>query len=87
MNNNELENWEEEPEELVEGLERYPTEDSAFYKYVSISKIVVPSERDKEQLLKAFKYLHDLRNIDPEYYAVNTIMHIYQNPDLIEVEK
>ena len=77
----------EEPEELVEGLERYPLDDVEEKQFVTISKIVVPTERDKKQLLKAFKYLHDLRNIDPEYYAVNTIMHIYQNPDLIEVQK
>lgn len=77
----------EESEEPVEGLERYPIDENEENKYVIISKIVVPTERDKEQLLKAFKYLHDCRYIDPEYYAVNAIIHTYQNPDLIEVEK
>ena len=80
-------NLEEEPEELVEGLERYPTDERQELKFVTISKILVPTERDKEQLLKAFKYLHDHGFIDSEYYAVITIIHMYQNPDLIEIEK
>lgn len=54
--------------------------------YVSLTKIVVPSEWDKQQLLMAFKYIHDLRNIDSDYMAVNTIMHMYACPDLIEVQ-
>lgn len=72
--------------EFVEGLERYPTSVDEKNNYVTISKIIVPTERDKEQLLKAFRYLHDTWNIDTEYYAVNTIVHTYLNPDLIEVK-
>ena len=56
-------------------------------KYVTITKIVVPSEQDKQQLLAAFAYIHNLRNIDSDYMAVNTIMHIYERPQLIEVHQ
>jgi len=84
---NKLMGWAEEEQELHKDLERYPTDEKEEMKFVTISKILVPTERDKEQLLKAFKYLHDHGSIDTEYYAVNTIVHTYLNPDLIEVEK
>jgi hypothetical protein len=54
-------------------------------KWVTITKIIVPTEYDKQQLLKAVKYIHDLRSIDTDYMAVNTISHLYCRPDLIEV--
>ena len=76
-----------EPEELVKGLERYPTDENEKNEFVTISKIIVPTERDKEQLLKALKYIHDNPYIDKEYYAVNTLSHMYQVPNLIEVQK
>lgn len=53
--------------------------------YVTITKIIVPTQQDKEQLLEAFKYIHDLECIDTDYMAVNSIAHIYEHPDLIEV--
>ena len=53
--------------------------------YVSLTEIVVPTEHDKEQLLKAFEYIHYLEDIDPDYMAVNTIMHLYLRPDKIKV--
>ncbi len=56
-------------------------------KWVTISKIIVPSEYDKEQLLYALKYIHDLRCIDTDYIAVNTLVHIYEAPELIVVEQ
>lgn len=74
-------------EELIEGLERYPTDGDTKNYIVTISKIIVPTERDKEQLLKALKYIHDSRCIDTEYYAVNTLAHIHLVPHLIEVQK
>lgn len=55
-------------------------------KYVTISKIVVPTEYDKAQLLEASNYIHNLQDIDSEYMAVNTIMHLYERPHLIEVK-
>jgi len=54
--------------------------------YVSITEIIVPTERDKEQLLEAFEYIHYLKDIDPEFMAVNTIMHMYLRPDDIKVK-
>ncbi|MDD5149779.1 MAG: hypothetical protein PHC28_04775 [Flavobacterium sp.] len=54
-------------------------------KWVNIIKILVPTDRDKEQLLKASKYLHD-QDIDTDYYGVNILVHLYSNPDLIVVE-
>lgn len=71
-------------EEVTAGLFKHGDPSGDF---VTISKIVVPTEYDKEQLLKAFKYIHNLRTIDSDYCGVNTIMHMYQHPELIEVEQ
>lgn len=43
---------------MIEKLESYNDN------YVIISKIIVSTQRNKDQLLAAFKYIHDLRNID-----------------------
>jgi len=67
-------------------MERYPEDPNAEMKFVNITEIVVPSERDKEQLLKAIKYLHDNRTIDTNYYAVNSLVHMYEAPELIKVK-
>lgn len=69
---------------FVDGLDRYD-EALAEQQWCTITEIVVPTDHDKEQLLKAFKYIHDLRSIDSDYMAVNTIMHLYQVPELIKV--
>lgn len=53
--------------------------------WVTISEIIVPTEYDKQQLLLAFEYIHNLCDINPDYMAVNTIMHLYQRPELIKV--
>lgn len=55
-------------------------------KFITISEIVVPTERDKQQILQAFKYLHDNRIIDSDFIAVNSLVHTYMNPDLIKVK-
>ncbi len=55
-------------------------------KWIVIEKIVVPTEFDKDQLLLAFEYLHNNRTIDTDLMAVNTIVHMYQNPGLIVVD-
>jgi hypothetical protein len=55
-------------------------------KFVTITKITVPTEYDKQQLLTAFEYIHDLHCIDSDYHAVNTVMHMYRCPFLIEVK-
>ncbi len=67
-------------------MEQYPEEGSGEEpQYVAITEIVVPTERDKDQLLRAIKYLHDNRTIDTNYYAVNTLVHMYNVPELIRV--
>lgn len=53
---------------------------------VDLTRIVVPSEDAKQQLLAASRYLHDLREIDTHYFMVNTLCHLYMNPDLVVVE-
>ena len=69
---------------VTEGLDRY--DDNVPTEYVTITEIVVPSERDKAQLLKAFNYIHNLREIDTDFIAVNAVAHLYENPDLIKVK-
>ena len=54
--------------------------------WVTIKKIVVATEKDKEQLLLAIKYLHNNFTIDTDFMAVNTLTHMYLNPDKIVVE-
>jgi len=53
---------------------------------VTISKIVVPTEFDKQQLLLAFEYIHKSKNIDTTFSGVNTVAHVYEHPELIEVD-
>lgn len=48
-------------------------------------KIIVPTEEDKKQLLLASEYIHNLSDIDSDYMMVNALMHLYLNPELIEV--
>jgi hypothetical protein len=68
----------------AEGMERYP-EDGTPPNYVAITKIVVPTQRDKDELLRAIEYIHYLRELDTDYIAVNTLAHMYLRPELIEV--
>lgn len=55
-------------------------------KWITIKQIVVKTESDKNQLLLASKYIHDLDCIDTDYMAVNYIAHLYTNPELICVD-
>jgi len=71
---------------LIEQLDRYDDQLGDNQPWVLINEIVVPTERDKEQLLKAFEYIHNLREIDSDLMAVNSIMHMYQCPDKIKVK-
>ncbi len=61
--------------DLVEGLDRYP-EDGSNPNIQFISRIVVPTEYAREQVVRAIRYLHD-SDIDTEYMAVNEIVHCY----------
>lgn len=73
-------------EEVDDALERYPEESSGEEpKWVCVSEIIVPDEYSKEQLLLAFRYIHDIRPLDTDIIAVNTIAHMYQVPDTITV--
>ena len=65
------------------GMDRYP--EKGGFRDVNIVKIIVSSEHDKEQLLKALHYLHDCY-IDTDFIAVNALVHIYEAPELIEVK-
>lgn len=83
LNNDVTGLWEE-----VDGLERWDNElPDTEQKYVNIDYIAVSSEYDKEQLLKAFKYIHDCLDIDTDYMAVNTIAHLYLQPNNIIVNE
>jgi len=73
-------------EEIDDTLVRYPEEGSGEEpKCVRISEIIVPDEYSKEQLLLALKYVHDIRTLDTDILAVNTLAHMYQVPDRITV--
>ena len=55
-------------------------------------KIVVPTQKDKEQLQAAFEYLHSQWDIDTDFIAVNQVIHEYDQddpkiPDNIIVDK
>ena len=76
----------DEDEGFVRGLQRYDQFPDDPTPEVDITKIVVPTVRDKVQLLLALQYIHDLRCIDTDYIAVNTLIHHYMCPELIEVE-
>ena len=70
------------------GMERYPdTDDISLFNFVNIDKIIVLSERDKIELLKAIRYLHDNPLIDSNYYAVNSLIHVYTNPGMVEIKE
>lgn len=49
-------------------------------------KIIVKTEQEKLDLLKASKYIHDLKGLDTSDDAVNTIAHLYCAPFLIVVD-
>ena len=80
------EQFKDEPEREVEGLNRYVDGAGDKQAWVAVNKIVVPTALDKVQLLLALKYIHDLRTIDTDYLAVNTLVHLYGFPERIEVE-
>jgi len=42
-------------------------------------KIVVPSKKDKKEIMSACKHLHDSRDIDTNYVTVNQLVHSYMD--------
>jgi len=49
-------------------------------------KILVSSEREREELLQASKHIHD-SDVDTDLPMVNTIAHLYQADWIIEVDR
>ena len=74
------------PTPRTRGLNRYDDAKGDDQKWGKITKIVVPTEEDKKQLLLASEYIHYLGDIDSDYMMVNTLMHLYEHPDWIEVQ-
>ena len=68
-------------------LDRYDHDGGDDQKWITIHEIVVETERDKEQLLAASHYIHNLLEIDTDYMGVNYIAHLYTTPDLIKVRQ
>jgi hypothetical protein len=68
-------------------MNRYGWSEIKPQKWISISKIVVKTKEDKEQLLLASEYIHGLSDIDTDYMGANVLAHLYRQPELIEVEE
>ena len=73
-------------EEWKTGLNRYDDNKGDDQKWGKITKIVVPTEEDKNQFILACKHIHD-SYIDTDYMMVNTIAHLYNAPELVVVEE
>lgn len=56
--------------------------DVTFTKY----KIVVPTERDRNELIEAFEHIH-YSDIDTNYVAVNQLSHEYLTPEVTGDER
>lgn len=74
---------EDEPR-IPDGLRRY-VEGAEEQAWVTINEITVLTAYDKVQLLLGLKYIHDLRELDTDFLAVNSLVHFYQFPDRIKV--
>jgi hypothetical protein len=77
-------------------MNRYPEKEGEDPKYLKVKRIVVETEEDKEQVLKFSRYIHDFAekgkkgewiSLDNWFIPVNFFMHLYCQPDLIEVER
>jgi len=83
---NKLTNQKATEQALLEKMTRYDaSKPDNEQPTVNISRIVVPTEFDKQQLLLAFEYIYH-QNINTTVNAINTISHIYTLPELIEVD-
>lgn len=74
-------------EETTKDMARYESKPFLETKFPAISSITVPTEYDKEQLLKASRYIHNLKEIDADFIMINLLSHLYLSPQLIKVEK
>ena len=72
--------------DLVPDLRRWnddlPQDQQQWFR---ITQIEVPSEDDKQQLLLACDYIHDLFVLDTSYMAVNYLAHLSEMPHRIVV--
>jgi len=49
-------------------------------------KIIVPTIRDKQEIMESFKYFHD-EGYDPDFISCNQLVHEYLNGDNIIVDE
>ena len=57
-------------------MEKYGDKDLKDVKWTKY-KIIVPTERDRKELMDAFEEIHNTWEIDTEYVAVNQLAHEY----------
>jgi hypothetical protein len=61
--------------------------ENKFFNFI----ITVPRQEDKDELLEAFRYLHDLKELDTDFIIVNQLVHLYmdepENPVKIVVDR
>lgn len=50
-------------------------------------KIIVPTKKDKEDLLSAFRHFHDSHDIDTDFIVVNQLAHEYITGDNVIVDE
>ena len=50
-------------------------------------KIFVDSEKDKQELIQASRHIHNSRYELRKLPGLNTLAHLYCNPDIIEVKE
>jgi hypothetical protein len=50
-------------------------------------KIIVNTEKEKQEVLEASEHIHDCLELDTDIPMVNTIAHLYEAPFLIEVDR
>lgn len=68
-------------------MKRYKeNKETKFFNFI----ITVPRQKDKEELIKAFRYIHNLKELDTDYIIVNQLAHLYlkepENPVKIVVD-
>ncbi len=69
-------------------MKRYKeTKETKFFNFI----ITVPRQKDKDELIKAFSYIHNLKKLDTDYIIVNQLAHLYldepENPVKIVVDR
>lgn len=84
MKKSKVKKWIEPTKRLTKYDDKLPLDRQ---KYVEVTKIIVPNNHSKQQLLAASEYIHDLQSIDTDFHAVNLLAHLYTCPFLIKVKK